>query len=59
MTYPHREFNDDHTPLAYLITFRDPQPGSPAGVVVAAMEPGVMAIHAALLIVFTTVTVHH
>jgi len=22
MTYPHREFNDDHTPLAYLITFR-------------------------------------
>lgn len=22
MTQPHREFNDDHTPLAYLITFR-------------------------------------
>ena len=22
MTHPHREFNDDHTPLAYLITFR-------------------------------------
>jgi REP element-mobilizing transposase RayT len=22
MTYPHREFNYDHTPLAYLITFR-------------------------------------
>ena len=20
MTHPHREFNDDHTPLAYLIT---------------------------------------
>jgi REP element-mobilizing transposase RayT len=22
MTHPHREFNDDHIPLAYLITFR-------------------------------------
>ena len=22
MAHPHREFNDDHTPLAYLITFR-------------------------------------
>jgi len=22
MTHSHREFNDDHTPLAYLITFR-------------------------------------
>ncbi len=22
MTYPHQEFSDDHTPIAYLITFR-------------------------------------
>ena len=22
MTQPHQEFNDDHTPVAYLLTFR-------------------------------------
>jgi hypothetical protein len=40
MTQPHIEFNDDHIPLAYLITF-------------AAMEIGFMETLAVRWIVFT------